>query len=72
MWPVFLLLKKFTRRGHRLNWSMFRFQKNIKCCLSQHVEEFIVGREECKVDPEDEGVYHFSLENTVLHDVRFA
>ena len=31
-----------------------------------------MGREECKADPEDEDVYHFSLENTVLHDVRFA
>ena len=40
--------------------------------LVQHVNELIVGKEECKEDPEDKGVYNFSLKNTVLQNVRVA
>ena len=31
-----------------------------------------MGREECTVDEEDEGIYHFTLEHTVLQDVSLS
>ena len=69
MKTVYLVWEEICHASTRADQSMF---VRIEICLSQHEQEFIVGREECKVDLEDEDVYHFSLENTVLHDVRFA